>query len=232
MTAGVSFVSCKANMTVHQLAESLGNAIDAKDSYTCSHSEEVAVISHAIGVHMGLGPEKCEQLHIAGHLHDIGKIGIPDSILLKKGHLTDDEFRFIQKHPQIGADIIAPVTTLEGIDVLAKAILHHHERYDGKGYPHGLKGSEIPLEARIISVADTLSAMASNRPYRKAVSFEEIVSEITRCSGTQFDPAIVNVFVDMAGEVEQYFRFLPNQKSSNVLSLYPKNSRPMCSAVR
>lgn len=220
--------ACKASMTVHQFAESLGNAIDAKDPYTCSHSEEVAVVSQKIGMHIGLNKDRCELLHIAGHLHDIGKIGIPDSILQKKGRLTEDEFRIIQKHPQIGADIIAPVTTLDGIDVLAKSILHHHERYDGKGYPHGLVGKEIPFEARIIAVADTLSAMASNRPYRKAVTFKKIVAEIHRCSGTQFDPFIVEAFVDLAESIENYFNHL-SETDFVVASQNREIERALCS---
>ncbi len=191
---------------MHQFAESLGNAIDAKDPYTCSHSEEVAVISKHIGNSLGLGKERCELLHIAGHLHDIGKIGIPDSILQKKGRLTAEEFTLIQRHPQIGADIVAPVTLLPGIDVIAGSILHHHERFDGAGYPAGLKGEQIPFEARIIAVADTLSAMAGNRPYRQARSFSEIVTEIKNCSGSQFDPEVVSGFLGVAETVEDYLR--------------------------
>ncbi|WP_432736197.1 HD-GYP domain-containing protein [Maridesulfovibrio sp. FT414] len=198
--------ACRVNMTVHQFAESLGNAIDAKDPYTCSHSEDVAVLSHKIGMQMGLEADRCDLLHIAGHLHDIGKIGVPDAILQKDGRLTDEEFKVIQRHPQVGADIVSPVTSLTGINIITRSILHHHERFDGKGYPYGLAGEDIPLEARIIAVADTLSAMASNRPYRKALPFTDIVAEINRCSGTQFDPRVVGCFNEICSSVAGYFR--------------------------
>ena len=196
----------KINLTIHQFAESLGNAIDAKDHYTCSHSEEVAVVSQAIGVQMGLDNERCELIHIAGHLHDIGKIGIPDSILKKTGRLTIEEYEIIKKHPEMGAQIVAPMASASGLNIIADTILHHHERYDGNGYPHGLKGKAIPLEARIIAVADTLSAMARDRPYRKAMLFSEIVAEIADCAGSQFDPMVVKEFLKIVDWIESYYR--------------------------
>ncbi|CCO24631.1 HD-GYP domain-containing protein [Maridesulfovibrio hydrothermalis] len=202
---GLQDEQSKVNLTIHQFAESLGNAIDAKDHCTCSHSEEVAVISQAIGVEMGLSAVKCELLHIAGHLHDIGKIGLPDSILKKSGKLTGEEYEIVKKHPVIGAEIVSPVVSVSGIDKVAGIILHHHERYDGQGYPHGLRGEEIPFGARIIAVADTLSAMASNRPYRDALPFQDIIAEIDACSGSQFDPQVVQAFMEISDKIEEYF---------------------------
>ncbi|WP_338325284.1 HD-GYP domain-containing protein [Pseudodesulfovibrio senegalensis] len=191
-------------MTVHQLAESLGNAIDAKDHCTRSHSEEVAVITQAIGLQMGLSPRSADILHIAGHLHDIGKIGIPDSILKKRGPLTDEEFAVIKQHPAMGAAIIEPVTCLSGKNGIMKMVLHHHERFDGRGYPDGLAGEDIPLGARVIAVADSLSAMLQDRPYRRARDYENAVAEIERCAGTQFDPRIVSAFMEVRDTVRGY----------------------------
>ena len=194
-----------ASMTVHQFAESLGNAIDAKDHYTCSHSEEVAVVAQALGVQLGLNNQECELLHIAGHLHDIGKIGLPDSILKKEGRLTLEEYETVKKHPAMGAEIVKPVATVSGLDRIPGMILHHHERFDGAGYPYALKGERIPFGARVIAVADTLSAMASNRPYRKAIEFNKIIEEIQACSGTQFDPVVVEAFMGITDQIKNYF---------------------------
>ena len=198
--------------TVHQFAESLGNAIDAKDTCTSSHSDEVAVVSKALGVQIRLNPDECRALHIAGHLHDIGKIGIPDSILKKKGKLTDVEYEVVKKHPVIGAGIVGPVSVFSGENGIAEMILYHHERFDGKGYPAGLKGYDIPFGARIIAVADTLSAILQDRPYRQAMSFNHALKEIERCSGTQFDPVVVNALMEISDKVQKY---LSEMKSHN-----------------
>lgn len=175
---------------VHQLAESLGKAIDAKDTYTLAHSEEVAVISQTLALAMGLGHQAADIIHVAGHLHDLGKIGVPDDILGKTSALTPEEWLAIRKHPDIGADILAPIACLRecGIVDMVRA---HHERFDGSGYPQGLKGSQIPLGGRIISVADSLSAMLQSRPYRKAKTFDQACLEIVRGAGSQFDPEVV-----------------------------------------
>ncbi len=183
------------NRTIHQFAESLGNAIDAKDSHTSCHSEEVAVISQALGQKMGLPCHASDILHIAGHLHDIGKIGVPDSVLQKKGPLDTEEWELMRQHPVIGANIVRPVQAFSDMTGIRAMILHHHERYDGTGYPYGLAGDRIPLGARIIALADSLSAMLQHRPYRPPMSFEEALEEIKRCSGTQFDPLIVASFL-------------------------------------
>jgi polar amino acid transport system substrate-binding protein len=131
-------------------------------------------------------------IHTGALLHDIGKIGIPDSILFKPGPLTDEEFEFIKQHPVRGAEL---VRTNNGLREIVPLIRHHHERYDGHGYPDGLQGREIPLEARILCVADSVQAMESDRPYRKALSRHEIISEIKENAGTQFDPVIVKAFL-------------------------------------
>lgn len=178
---------------LHQFAESLGNAIDAKDQHTSMHSDEVARVSHALALAMGLPRREADIIHVAGHLHDIGKIGVPDQVLQKTGALDSSEWRAVRKHPEAGADILRPVASLERLGVV-DMVLHHHERYDGKGYPHGLQGASIPLGARIISLADSLSAMLQNRPYRKAMTFESACRELERCSGAQFDPIVVNAF--------------------------------------
>ena len=131
-------------------------------------------------------------LKYAAILHDIGKIGIPDSILNKPGRLTDEEYRLVKEHPAIGAEIVKQVKALEPV---ASIILQHQERWDGKGYPYGMKGEDIPMEARIISVLDAYDAMTSDRSYRKALPVQTAIAELKRCSGTQFDPKVVNAFL-------------------------------------
>ncbi|MBL3582544.1 HD-GYP domain-containing protein [Oleidesulfovibrio alaskensis] len=190
-------------LTVHQLAESLGNAIDARDPHTHSHSDEVAETARVTALAMGCSFEQAEMLHIAGHLHDIGKIGIPDNILRKASPLDDEEWEIMRSHPLIGANIIRPVALLAESGGVVDVVLHHHERWDGKGYPHGLAGRDIPLGARIIAVADTLSAMLQTRPYREGRSFGAAVAEIVRCSGSQFDPAVVEAFVASLDRVKR-----------------------------
>jgi len=189
---------------LHQFAESLGNAIDAKDAHTRSHSEEVAVAAFLLARTMGFSPADADRVHVAGHLHDIGKIGVPDAVLLKAGTLTPEEWEHMRAHPVIGARIVSPVADLadEGV---AAMILHHHERWDGRGYPHGLRGEAIPLGARIIALADSLSAMLQHRPYRPALRFEQAEAELLRCSGSQFDPAVVQAFVAVRDEMHRAF---------------------------
>ncbi len=190
---------------LHQFAESLGNTVDARDPLTYNHSLEVAEVSYFLARSMGFGEEQADAVHIAGHLHDIGKIGIPDSVLKKEGPLDELEQEWIRKHPEMGAKIVEPVRVFSGAGGIADMIRHHHERYDGSGYPGGLKGSSIPVGARIIAIADTLSALLQNRPYRKGVSFDEAMEEIERCSRRQFDPAIVAVLKEIRKGVGSYF---------------------------
>jgi putative nucleotidyltransferase with HDIG domain len=170
-----------------QAVQSLALAVEAKDPYTKGHSERVAEVSEHLAAVMGLPPAQVERVRIAGILHDIGKIGVPEAVLLKKGKLEPVEMELIRKHPTDGQNILRPLNFLT--DILP-AVCHHHERYDGGGYPAGLAGDAIPLWARIIQVADTFDAMTSDRPYRKAMTREEAAREIVRCSGTQFDPAV------------------------------------------
>jgi HD-GYP domain-containing protein (c-di-GMP phosphodiesterase class II) len=175
--------------TVDMLAE----AIRAKDPHLGGHSREVSEYVHRVAQGLGLDPQRREQLIFASLLHDIGKIGISERILLKPASLTDEEFTVIKLHPRIGSRLVEQVSALAP---LAPAILLHHERWDGTGYPSGLKGEEIPLEARVIGVADAFSAMTSDRPYRGRMSLDEACTELERCAGTQFDPEVVRRFVE------------------------------------
>lgn len=175
----------------------LSKAVDARDTYTAGHSERVAEISLLIGKKLKLSEEELKKLEYAALFHDIGKIGIPDSILLKNGRLTDEEFEVIKKHPEMGVNILGSISFLEDILPIIK---HHHEKYIGKGYPDNLSGNEIPLDARIIAVADTYDAMTSDRPYRKKLSHRTAVDDIMNNKGTQFEERIVDAFM----EIEQY----------------------------
>ncbi len=172
--------------------EVLATAIDAKDPYTQGHSRRVTQYSVAIAEEMNLSPKEVEDIRYAGLLHDVGKIGIKDSIIRKPGRLTDEEYAIIKKHPAIGAKILRPV------DFLADKIpgvLHHHEYYDGRGYPDHLTGEDIPLAGRIICVADAFDAMTTNRPYRKGLTVKTAVGELKKFSGKQFDPVCVEAFL-------------------------------------
>jgi HD-GYP domain-containing protein (c-di-GMP phosphodiesterase class II) len=190
---------------LHQFAESLGNTVDARDTATYNHSREVAEVGYLLACAMKLQHAEAVAVHIAGHLHDIGKIGIPDSVLKKDGPLDLEDWHWIKKHPEIGARIVRPVEAFNGIGGIADMILSHHERYDGGGYPLGLTGEAIPVGARIIAVADTLSALLQDRPYRRGTSLEAAVGEIIRCSGTQFDPAVVTALRGILGPVGKFF---------------------------
>jgi len=204
----VEILNTKATTKVlHQFAESLGTAIDAKDPFTSLHSEEVAEIAHAIALSLGTNAAEADIIHVAGHLHDIGKIGVPDNVLKKCGPLTSREWDHIKKHPDIGAEILRPVSFFSQNGIV-DMVRHHHERYDGTGYPSGLKGVDIPLGARIIALADSLSAILQNRPYRQARSFNEAVAEVKKCSGTQFDPIVVEAFIKISGQVKSIIKYL------------------------
>jgi HD-GYP domain-containing protein (c-di-GMP phosphodiesterase class II) len=174
------------------LLHSLTSAVDAKDAYTCGHSERVALLSRHLAGLAGRPDNEIERIYMAGLLHDVGKIGVPESVLQKTGKLTPEEFDQMKKHPEIGARILADVKQVEDI---IPGVLYHHERYDGKGYPTGLAGKNIPLMGRIICLADCFDAMTSNRTYRKALPLEVALAEIRRCSGTQFDPELAETFL-------------------------------------
>lgn len=179
---------------------SLVSAIDAKSPWAKGHSERVTSYAVEIGGRMGLDHEGLERLRLAGLLHDIGKIGTFDMLLDKPDRLTDEEFELVKKHPRKGAEILAPIKQLGAI---LPAIVHHHECYDGTGYPDGLKGEDIPLHARILCVADAFDSMTAERPYRPAPGAEFAVSEFRRCAGTQFDPAVVEVFIGILCAMRQ-----------------------------
>ncbi|MFH1638846.1 MAG: diguanylate cyclase [Chloroflexota bacterium] len=167
-------------------------AIEAKDHYTYGHSKKVSDYSIAIGEALGLTPNNIAVIRTAGLLHDVGKIGIPDSALKKNGPLTDEEWKVVKLHPKSGVEIVRQIVEL---NPCLPAILHHHEHLNGKGYPHGLKGKNIPLESRILAIADAYDALTSARSYRKhPLSSEEAFDELRRCSGTQFDPTLVKIF--------------------------------------
>ncbi len=180
-----------------QTVMSLANSIEAKDPYTRGHCQRVMEISCELARALGLSEEDIDDLRYAAILHDIGKIGISANILNKQGKLTDEEFDEIKKHPIIAYNILKDIEFLKnGLS----GILQHHERFDGKGYPNGLKNDQICTFGRILSVADAFDAMTSDRPYRKGMDMEEAIEELKRCKGTQFDPEIVDVLVLMAGE--------------------------------
>jgi len=170
---------------------SLVSTIEAKDPYTKEHSQQVTEFSILLARQMECPPDQVDTLRLAAQLHDLGKVGVRDSILLKPSRLTEEEFHQIRMHPVIGERILNPLGFLAEEK---KLIRHHHERWDGKGYPDGLRGEEIPFLARILTVADAFDAMISDRPYRRGMGFEEAYREIVRCSGTQFDPRVVEAF--------------------------------------
>jgi putative nucleotidyltransferase with HDIG domain len=165
--------------------------LDARDPYTYSHSERVAALSVLIATEMGFSDEDIEKIHIAAHLHDIGKIGVPDSVLNKEGRLSKEELIQMQSHSLIGFNILHKIDFFKEIEII---VLHHHERYDGEGYPNNVKGDSIPLESRIISVADSFDAITSDRSYRKGSSYREGFEEINKHIGDQFCPDAIKYF--------------------------------------
>lgn len=172
----------------------LAYALEAKDFYTSGHSQRVTEISVAIAKHLGLPGETIEKIRLASLVHDIGKIGVREAVLNKPGSLSDEEFEHVRLHSVTGERILKPI--VDDGEIL-KAVRHHHERYDGTGYPDGLKGEQIPQLARIIAVADTFDAMTSERPYRKALTKEVACAEVERCRGTQFDPEAADAFLEV-----------------------------------
>jgi diguanylate cyclase (GGDEF)-like protein len=186
----------------YRAAASLAKAVDARDVYTGSHSERVADLAARIAVRLGLGDEHVELTRLAGSLHDLGKLAIPEEILRKPGPLTEPERLVLERHPQIGYRMLESL----GVAPVAEWVLHHHERWDGAGYPEGVSGDAIPLGARIIFVADAYDAMTSDRVYRPRLTAEDAVVELRRCAGTQFDPAVVAAIAEELGHSEPALR--------------------------
>jgi len=204
---------------VIDLVQALTAALDAKSSYTRGHSDRVAELSWSIARKLGLGDQEAESARIAGHLHDIGKIGIPDSIISKPGSLLPEEFAAMKRHPVIGASLVKQVAHLSGF---APSVRSHHERWDGSGYPDGLAGEAIPLEARIICIADSFDAMTSARSYREQIDAQSAVDEMRRCSGTQFDPRLVDAFAQLfsTGKLPLMLRIEEQVNAEDVLPSY------------
>lgn len=174
--------------------QTLRYTVEVKDSYTRGHSDRVSEYSVLLGKHLGLPQADLDTLRVGGLFHDIGKIGVPDAILQKNGRLDDDEYSQIKQHPNIGIHILSHAKIFQNILPIVE---HHHEKFDGTGYPGRLAGNDIPYLARIAAVADSFDAMASKRAYRNSLPLDVIIDEFERCKGTQFDPEIANVFLDI-----------------------------------
>lgn len=187
-------------MSIH-IIQSLADAIETKDLYTNGHSDRVAAYSREIARRYGYSDKQVRDIYMMGLLHDVGKIGVPNAIINKPGRLTDEEFEIIKTHPVNGYKILNNIKEMPN---LANGARRHHERYDGRGYPDGLKGEEIPEEARIIAVADAYDAMTSNRSYREPLSQESVKNEIIKGKGTQFDPRFADIMVQMIEEDTEY----------------------------
>lgn len=199
----------KLEKTYVETIQTIQHTVEAKDLYTRGHSNRVCEYSVLIGQKLGLSEDDISRLRIGGLFHDVGKIGIPDSILQKDGKLTDEEYFEIKKHPTIGAQILSNSSIFEEIIPIVK---YHHERFDGKGYPEGLKGEDIPYLARITAVADAFDAMTSRRVYRNSLPINTVIEEIEKNKGTQFDPEIADVFLDI---LKNEYEKIENSKNKN-----------------
>lgn len=196
---------CRDGIDYHEIIECIVSALDAKDPYTAGHSQRVSDMALTLSSLLKLDEREKEKIHIAAHLHDIGKIGVPDAVLNKPGKLLEKEWEAMKKHPKIGADILSKSRHL---NELKDIVLHHHERFDGKGYPKGLKGEKIPLGSRIIAICDSIDAMTSHRNYRKAYSLEYCYEQIKQNLGVMYDPAIgamvLKNWVQLTGRVQKF----------------------------
>jgi putative nucleotidyltransferase with HDIG domain len=192
----ISRISAELAVSYTGTLEALVNALDARDQETKGHSLRVSRYMMDIAREMGVreGSQEWLDMQRGSLLHDVGKIGVSDTILLKPGKLTPEEWSYMRQHPEIGYNMLREVKFLEGA---AEIILSHHERFDGKGYPRGLGGDEVPLGARIFAVCDTFDSMTSDRPYRRALSTLDAMNEILKCRGSQFDPRVVEAFMDI-----------------------------------
>ncbi len=187
----------RENLLVN-VVRALVSAIDSRDPYTCGHSERVALYAKRLAAEIGLEDEACEKIYLTGLLHDLGKIGVSDSVLKKDGPLTDEEFAEIQKHPDLGWSILQG---LEQLDYVLPGVLHHHERVDGKGYPDQLHGDETPLEGRLLAVVDAFDAMTSNRTYRPGMPIEKAVDILAEGAGTQWDAELIDAFLRVLPDI-------------------------------
>ncbi len=207
----------------YKTIKSISFALDAKDQYTHGHSLRVTLYSLVLAKEMNLSDAILEEIETAGLLHDIGKVGIPQSILCKPGKLTEEEFEIMKTHPERGEKIVKKIKKL---NIISDWLKTHHERWDGKGYPLGLSGTDIPVSARIIALADTYDAMTSTRSYRQALSHETAIAEIERCAGTQFDPEFAALFIQIQDKIlaaknnpEEYYEkysYLKNNMGINL----------------
>ncbi|MBW9171527.1 HD-GYP domain-containing protein [Clostridium estertheticum] len=187
----------------HDIIESLVAALEAKDAYTSGHSQRVSDMAYKLSKGLGIRGVELQNIDISAHLHDIGKIGVPDKVLNKNGKLLPHEWEYIKMHPKIGFDIL---NKSKGLKSISENVLYHHERWDGKGYPKGLSGIDIPLGSRVIAVCDSIDAMTSVRPYRQAMGFEECIKEITINSGLMFDPVIVQYIEENINTVRKFLK--------------------------
>ncbi|MEZ4634543.1 MAG: HD-GYP domain-containing protein [Caldilineaceae bacterium] len=203
-----------------ELMLTLSRIIDARDPFVSGHASKVADYARAVAVHLDLSEQQIDAIYQAGLLHDIGKMGIPERILLKPGALTDEEYEIVKQHTIIGADFLL---TSQALQHLAPVIRSHHEQWNGGGYPAGLRGDEIPLEARILSVCDAVEAMASDRPYQRNKPIQAILSELQRCAGEQFDPAVVEAFLAV---VESQPHLIGNS-AEDVVQTYSQMTSPL-----
>ncbi len=202
------------------MLHSLIASIDAKDSYTCGHSERVAWLSRQLAAAAGFDEATVERVYLSALVHDVGKIGVPEAVLTKPGKLDDQEFEMIKAHPEIGVRILKDIRQMQD---LLPGVLHHHERYDGRGYPHKLAGENIPIFGRLIALADSFDAMSSNRTYRRALSPEHVLNEIKNCAGKQFDPKLVEFFVKL--DFEPFYRMVTeHQQRQSPLDRLMRNS--------
>lgn len=184
------------------LLATLGEVIDAYDIYTYGHSSQVTVYAKALAEKMGLPQKQRDAIIRAALIHDVGKVGIADTIIGKQGPLTDHEYNIVKRHPIIGAEIVCK---MQGMQEIVPIVRHHHERWDGEGYPDGLEREEIPIGARILALADSLDTLCSDRPWRPTRSFKAVLQEIQRCSASQFDPKVVAAFLELADEKGREF---------------------------
>lgn len=210
MDSGPEYELCTGGVDYHEIIQCIVSALDAKDPYTAGHSQRVSDMALALLEFLSLDKNEIEKIHIAAHLHDIGKIGIPDSVLNKPDKLSEEEWEAMKKHPRIGADILSKSRHLKE---LKDIVLYHHERFDGKGYPEGLKGDEIPLGARIIAVCDSIDAMTSDRGYRRAYSLERCYEEIKKNLGAMYDPVLGNLALMHWDQVTETIRRLEGKLS-------------------